>query len=430
MQIIEDCKTAIKSPPESPIESRILHSRIRAYWSRCEYMLWNAIGVALLYLFQDSLLNEYLSTNRYHLNIIFHSIQFLSIVAYLFTSLADPGYVSLDKSTQLNNEEQQQLILDVSDNEQPQQQQQHVQTSYTRPVEKRYILVENGANTKHKQFTVTDVLPDYNRNILIDRDNEDAWPSNYCDQCHFLRPIRCKHCFFCGKCIAKFDHHCPLVGNCIGGRNYKYFLVFLFTQCLVVLWTFYISVNVVFVSNVKTNDEDHTVSYKHTAVGWIFRILFFVVMFMFLFSIIGLTGFHMYLLATNQTTMELMRPDSIDRYLFDEMKRKKEYEKKQRKNKQVLNGQNDEDEEKVQPQAEEEKKENKDNAQVAHGHQKTDSGDYQYRFYGNVTSYRTYFDEGFCGNLRLIMRGVLKPEWVTPIQCRFRRNDKAYVKEP
>ena len=45
---------------------------------------------------------------------------------------------------------------------------------------------------------------------------------------------------------------------------------------------------------------------------------------MFLFSIIGLTGFHLYLLAT--TTMDT-RPDSVDKYLYEEIKKKKEFEK-------------------------------------------------------------------------------------------------------
>ena len=33
-----------------------------------------------------------------------------------------------------------------------------------------------------------------------------------------------KHCRRCDKCVADFDHHCAFLNNCIGGRNYPWFL--------------------------------------------------------------------------------------------------------------------------------------------------------------------------------------------------------------
>ena len=36
-----------------------------------------------------------------------------------------------------------------------------------------------------------------------------------------------KHCRRCDKCVAAFDHHCIFLNNCIGSRNYRWFLALL-----------------------------------------------------------------------------------------------------------------------------------------------------------------------------------------------------------
>ncbi|KAL9099472.1 MAG: hypothetical protein Q9163_005035 [Psora crenata] len=49
-------------------------------------------------------------------------------------------------------------------------------------------------------------------------------PGRTCRTCHFLKPARSKHCSICNACVAKHDHHCVWVMNCLGRGNYFYFL--------------------------------------------------------------------------------------------------------------------------------------------------------------------------------------------------------------
>ena len=48
-----------------------------------------------------------------------------------------------------------------------------------------------------------------------------------CATCSTLRPLRSKHCRACDRCTLLFDHHCPVVANCVGSRNIAKFLLFL-----------------------------------------------------------------------------------------------------------------------------------------------------------------------------------------------------------
>jgi palmitoyltransferase len=48
----------------------------------------------------------------------------------------------------------------------------------------------------------------------------------FCIQCMARKPLRSKHCRICGKCVARSDHHCPWVWNCVGLNNHRQFIVF------------------------------------------------------------------------------------------------------------------------------------------------------------------------------------------------------------
>jgi hypothetical protein len=121
----------------------------------------------------------------------------------------------------------------------------------------------------------------------------------YCRNCEIFRPDRAGHCARCNFCCVRFDHHCGMLGACIGLYNYRFFLLLLVVSALGTgIATF---ANFSYLLQLSPFDWS-----DHRAVrAYLYVLLFFGVLYIgmvFLFFI-----FHCYLILNNTTTREKLR---------------------------------------------------------------------------------------------------------------------------
>ncbi|KAF7137633.1 hypothetical protein RHSIM_Rhsim07G0000800 [Rhododendron simsii] len=91
------------------------------------------------------------------------------------------------------------------------------------------LVVEEGNSEEGSSMPLTDcVAPENLASAISSSDGmERRHGVRYCRQCENGKPPRCHHCSVCQRCVLKMDHHCIWVVNCVGARNYKFFLLFL-----------------------------------------------------------------------------------------------------------------------------------------------------------------------------------------------------------
>lgn len=134
----------------------------------------------------------------------------------------------------------------------------------------------------------------------------------FCPGCEANSPPRSFHCNICRTCVLKRDHHCIFSGCCIGYKNQRFFIGFLFYMMVGCLYATVL--NMFFIWDMLGGFNPFSI-FAHVLpfIFWVTGYLELSNSFATLFSMLCITGFgfvasllafHVQLLLRNQTTFE------------------------------------------------------------------------------------------------------------------------------
>jgi hypothetical protein len=115
--------------------------------------------------------------------------------------------------------------------------------------------------------------------------------------------LRGKHCSRCGVCIRKFDHHCILIGCCVGESNHFKFYIYTITQTITLYCAIYAIIDTISFYLDKTGE-----TYSRVPI-----ILYILLVILSLHALMAtILVFHQhFVIITNQTTFEIFYKSCI-----------------------------------------------------------------------------------------------------------------------
>jgi hypothetical protein len=117
-----------------------------------------------------------------------------------------------------------------------------------------------------------------------------------CEKCGVLKPPRTHHSRLQNQCVKRMDHYCVWVGNCIGAFNHKYFILFLFYFTTAAFHWYFLMINTVYL---------FVMDFYRIHIAFLIMCgLFSCMVFPLSIVVVMFTGFHFWLLITNQTSVE------------------------------------------------------------------------------------------------------------------------------
>lgn len=145
-----------------------------------------------------------------------------------------------------------------------------------------------------------------------------AAPFTECVDCHAIKFATTRHCRQCRVCVPEFDHHCVWLNTCIGAHNYRTFLALV--VCMLALFVFQLGVALVLAIAAAAASADASpdaaavlsaLASSTTAPSpAVFAALLATAAAVQLLAATGLAAllvFHVYLIATQQSTVQFMQ---------------------------------------------------------------------------------------------------------------------------
>jgi len=164
--------------------------------------------------------------------VFYEVIVALAMLSHIACLMADPGFlernVGAKKFKELSDEvrtrmekrlkdRREETILNNARAEKGEEEEVEVQQADGSVVkEKRPIQTRIVVSDEEIEFRCERAVEKYRRKV------------KYCKRCELFKPESAHHCSICRRCVKRMDHHCPWVNNCVGEKNIKYFLLFLF----------------------------------------------------------------------------------------------------------------------------------------------------------------------------------------------------------
>mmetsp|Transcript_10444 Transcript_10444/g.23653 ORF Transcript_10444/g.23653 Transcript_10444/m.23653 type:complete len:312 (+) Transcript_10444:47-982(+) len=146
-----------------------------------------------------------------------------------------------------------------------------------------------------------------NRSIFV---NGVKISQKFCNTCRLYRPLRSKHCVYCNRCIFRYDHHCPWLGNCIGLGNYRTFLCLISTSVLFFSQAAMITYRVLqgrYALQKLGSEHGAGIAFRHIMVGSWAESTFLLYAVILAVALSVLVMYHFILVTFNLTTNEHVR---------------------------------------------------------------------------------------------------------------------------